>query len=127
MSVFGKAHSKLHDCVMQVIITQILTLTVTRLSGHCWRYCAEDGIKEMSCVQYKRVAGMLSWLIACNFPGELYTRAKYVQSLLIRNLENEKVLFDCQVTQQNTVHTQSHIYVYSVTMVLASLQLIIKH
>jgi hypothetical protein len=70
---------------------------------------------------------MLSWPIACNILGGLYTKTKYVQSLLIRNLENEKVLFDCQVTQQNTVHTQSHIYVYSVTMVLASLQLIIKH
>jgi hypothetical protein len=35
VSVSGKAHSKLHSFVMQVIMTHTLTLTVTQLSRHC--------------------------------------------------------------------------------------------
>ena len=75
--VFGKAHSKLHGSVMQVIMTQILTLTVTQISGHCRRRSAEDGTSRwVVCITIGR-AGMVSWQIACNILGGPYSETKY--------------------------------------------------
>lgn len=77
LSVSGKAHSKLHGSVIQVIMTQILKSTATQLSGHCRRHSAKDGTNRWVVCSTSGWAGMLSWPIACNILGGLHTRTKY--------------------------------------------------
>jgi hypothetical protein len=66
LSVSGKAHSKLHSSVMQVIMTQIFTVTVTQLSRHSRRPSGKDGTNRSSVCSTSGWVGMLSWPIACN-------------------------------------------------------------
>ena len=64
-SVNGKAHSKLHSPVIQVIMTQILPLTVRQISRHCRRPGKDRTNRSVVC-STSGWTGMLSWPIVCN-------------------------------------------------------------
>jgi hypothetical protein len=77
MGVSGRTHSKLHSSVMQIIMTQILMLTVTQLSRHCRIPSGKDGSNRWVVCSTSGWVGILSWPIACIILEGLHMRTIY--------------------------------------------------